>query len=131
MVTETDAVRRQSLHGQWSSRLAFILAVTGSAVGLGNIWRFPYLAYRNGGGAFLIPYLIAIAVIGMSLMLQTLVQLIWGAGDAYNPPRNAEPLLEGLPEVRLEMLDGVGHYPQLEAPEALLDVLADALGERP
>jgi NSS family neurotransmitter:Na+ symporter len=56
----------------WRSRTGFVLAALGSAVGLGNIWRFPYLAYRNGGGAFLIPYLIAIAVIGMSLMLAEL-----------------------------------------------------------
>ncbi|GIT35237.1 MAG: hypothetical protein Ct9H300mP4_15560 [Gammaproteobacteria bacterium] len=41
---------RQSIHGQWSSRLAFILAVSGSAVGLGNIWKFPYITGVNGGG---------------------------------------------------------------------------------
>ena len=41
---------------QWGSKIGFILAAIGSAVGLGNIWRFPYIAYSNGGGAFLIPY---------------------------------------------------------------------------
>ena len=40
--------RRKSLHGNWSSRMAFILAVTGSAVGLGNVWKFPYIAGANG-----------------------------------------------------------------------------------
>ena len=49
---------RQSLHGNWSSRLAFIMAVTGSAVGLGNIWKFPYMAGQNGGGAFVLVYLL-------------------------------------------------------------------------
>ena len=47
----------QSIHGEWSSRFAFILAATGSAVGLGNIWKFPYITGENGGGAFVIIYL--------------------------------------------------------------------------
>ena len=45
---------------QWGSKVGFILAAVGSAVGLGNIWRFPYVVYTNGGGAFLIPYFFAI-----------------------------------------------------------------------
>lgn len=54
---------------QWKSRMGFILAALGSAVGLGNIWRFSYLCYKNGGGAFLIPYLIALFVVGIPLMI--------------------------------------------------------------
>ncbi len=49
--------------------MGFILAALGSAVGLGNIWRFSYLCYKNGGGAFLIPYLVALAVVGIPLMI--------------------------------------------------------------
>ncbi len=54
---------------QWGTRVGFILAVVGSAVGLGNIWRFSYVAYDNGGGAFLIPYFIALFVIGLPLLI--------------------------------------------------------------
>jgi NSS family neurotransmitter:Na+ symporter len=60
---------KTSIHGQWSSRLIFILAATGSAVGLGNIWKFPYMAGENGGGAFVIIYLVCIAAIGMPIMM--------------------------------------------------------------
>ena len=63
------ASERESIHGQWSSRLAFILAATGSAVGLGNIWKFPYIAGENGGGAFVLVYLLCIAVIGIPIMM--------------------------------------------------------------
>ena len=63
------ASARESIHGQWSSRLAFILAATGSAVGLGNIWKFPYIAGENGGGAFVLIYLLCIAVIGIPIMM--------------------------------------------------------------
>lgn len=60
---------RVSIHGQWSSRWAFVLAATGSAVGLGNIWKFPYITGENGGGAFVLVYLICIAVIGVPIMM--------------------------------------------------------------
>ncbi|WP_084040206.1 sodium-dependent transporter [Demequina sp. NBRC 110053] len=52
----------------WSGQTAFILAAIGSAVGLGNIWRFPGQAYENGGGAFMIPYLIALVVAGIPIL---------------------------------------------------------------
>jgi NSS family neurotransmitter:Na+ symporter len=54
---------------QWNSRVGFILAAVGSAIGLGNIWRFPYMAYENGGGAFFIPYLIAMISAGIPFMI--------------------------------------------------------------
>lgn len=54
---------------QWNSRVGFILAAVGSAIGLGNIWRFPYMAYENGGGAFFIPYLFAMLTAGIPFMI--------------------------------------------------------------
>ncbi|MDW1629241.1 sodium-dependent transporter [Vibrio sp. Y176] len=54
---------------QWGSRAGFILAAVGSAIGLGNIWRFPYMAYENGGGAFFIPYIFAMITAGIPFMI--------------------------------------------------------------
>ena len=61
--------QRVSIHGQWSGRMAFILAATGSAVGLGNIWKFPYITGEHGGGAFVMVYLLCIAAIGIPIMM--------------------------------------------------------------
>lgn len=55
--------------GEWGSRAGFILAAIGSAIGLGNIWRFPYTVSSNGGGAFLIPYLIALVTAGIPILI--------------------------------------------------------------
>lgn len=54
---------------QWQSRKGFIFAAAGAAIGLGNLWRFPFQAYKNGGGAFLLPYLIALATCAIPLMI--------------------------------------------------------------
>ncbi len=62
--TEPSAANR----GAFSGRMAFIMAAIGSAVGLGNIWRFPYVAYSNGGGAFMLPYVIALLCAGIPLL---------------------------------------------------------------
>lgn len=59
----------QEQRDQWTSRLGFILAAAGSAIGLGNIWRFPYMAGANGGSAFIIIYLMFVFTIGLSIMI--------------------------------------------------------------
>ncbi len=63
---------------KWGSNLAFILAMIGSAVGLGNIWRYPYVLYSNGGGAFYIPYLVAIITLAIPFLI-----LEYGVGYNY------------------------------------------------
>jgi NSS family neurotransmitter:Na+ symporter len=70
------------LHGQWSSRLAFILAVSGSAVGLGNVWRFPYMAGENGGGAFVLVYLLCVFGVGLPIMMS---EILMGRRGRRNP----------------------------------------------
>ena len=90
MLSNQDgAGKRHSLHGHWSSRMAFILAVTGSAVGLGNIWKFPYIAGQNGGGAFVLVYLICVIVIGMPVMMS---EILIGRRGRRNPVATMELL---------------------------------------
>lgn len=60
---------RRQMHGIWRNRWTFILAATGSAVGLGNIWKFPYMTGENGGSAFVLVYLACIALIGIPIMV--------------------------------------------------------------
>ena len=66
----------------WASRAGFILATIGAAVGMGNIWRFSYVAGENGGGAFLLIYLLCVVVIGLPLVIAELAMGRRGAGDA-------------------------------------------------
>ncbi|XP_067331319.1 sodium- and chloride-dependent GABA transporter 3-like [Channa argus] len=64
-----ENVRRHGDRGQWASKTEYILVVAGNVVGLGNVWRFPYLCYKNGGGAFLVPYGLLALVCGIPLFL--------------------------------------------------------------
>lgn len=64
----TDNLAKSTSRGQWGSRFGFIMAAAGSAVGLGNIWRFPYMVGENGGGAFVLVYLACILLIGLPLL---------------------------------------------------------------
>jgi len=67
---------------RWINRSAFLSAAIGSAVGIGNVWRFPYLAYEGGGGAFFIPYLLSIVFIGWPLLtLELALGQVYQTGD--------------------------------------------------
>lgn len=77
-MTQSPPGRATAPREAFSSRTVFILAAIGSAVGLGNIWRFPYIAYENGGGAFLIPYLVALLTAGLPLLM-----LEYGVGHRF------------------------------------------------
>ncbi len=75
---KTQAPRR----GQWGSQIGFILAAAGSAVGLGNIWRFPYMAGQNGGGAFVLVYLVCVLMIALPVMF---LEISLGRATHRNP----------------------------------------------
>jgi NSS family neurotransmitter:Na+ symporter len=71
----------EEIREHWGSRFAFIMAAVGSAVGLGNIWRFPFRCYENGGGAFLIPYFIALFTLGIPLLILEFTLGHWSRGS--------------------------------------------------
>ena len=79
-----------SRHGMWSSRWLFVLAATGSAVGLGNIWKFPYITGENGGGAFVVVYLLCIAAIGIPIMM---AEVMLGRSGRQSPINTMRSLI--------------------------------------
>ena len=78
----TNEARRRSPQGSWTSRLAFVLALSGAAVGLGNIWKFPYIAGVNGGGAFVLIYLVCVFAVGLPIMMS---EILIGRRGRRNP----------------------------------------------
>src|SRR6056297_1624477 len=70
-------------HAHWTSRFAFFMASVGFAVGLGNIWRFPYVTGENGGAAFVLIYLTCVALIGVPILM---AELMLGRRGNGSPP---------------------------------------------
>lgn len=68
-----DTAATNNSRGHWSSSVGFVLAATGSAIGLGNLWKFPFITWENDGGAFVLVYLICIAAVGLPIMMAELL----------------------------------------------------------
>ncbi|KAK3575343.1 hypothetical protein QTP86_025487 [Hemibagrus guttatus] len=82
--------------GQWSNKVEFLLAVAGQIIGLGNVWRFPYLCYKNGGGVFFIPYLVFLFACGIPLFLMEISLGQYTSQGSITCWRKICPLFEGL-----------------------------------
>ena len=81
----------ESRHGMWSSRWLFVLAAAGSAVGLGNIWKFPYITGENGGGAFVLIYIACVALVGLPIMV---AEVLLGREGRQSPINTMRRLVE-------------------------------------
>ncbi|ELU02987.1 hypothetical protein CAPTEDRAFT_121763 [Capitella teleta] len=93
--TDNQSQKDEPARGNWGGQLEFILTCVGYAVGLGNVWRFPYLCYKNGGGAFLVPYFVVLAIIGLPLFF---MELAFGQFASLGPIAiwTVNPLFKGL-----------------------------------
>ncbi|XP_033969694.1 sodium- and chloride-dependent GABA transporter ine isoform X2 [Trematomus bernacchii] len=89
-------MEQQPIRPTWSRQIEFTLAGIGCAVGLGNVWRFPYLCYRSGGGAFLVPYLLMLVVLGVPLLYMELIVGQYTRRGPVHALANVCPLLKGV-----------------------------------
>uniref|UniRef100_A0A8C6ZUZ5 Transporter n=1 Tax=Nothoprocta perdicaria TaxID=30464 RepID=A0A8C6ZUZ5_NOTPE len=82
--------------GQWNNKLEYVLSVAGEIIGLGNVWRFPYLCYKNGGGAFFIPYLIFLFTCGIPVFFLETALGQYTSQGGVTAWRRICPLFEGI-----------------------------------
>ncbi|CAB1349214.1 unnamed protein product [Coregonus sp. 'balchen'] len=93
---EGSAKVKMEERGHWGSKTEFLLAVAGNVVGLGNVWRFPYLCYKNGGGAFLVPYLVFVVPCGVPLFLLEMAMGQYTQEGGITCWKRLCPLAEGI-----------------------------------
>ncbi|XP_063495961.1 sodium- and chloride-dependent betaine transporter isoform X3 [Symphalangus syndactylus] len=82
--------------GQWTNKMEFVLSVAGEIIGLGNVWRFPYLCYKNGGGAFFIPYFIFFFVCGIPVFFLEVALGQYTSQGSVTAWRKICPLFQGI-----------------------------------
>ncbi|XP_022432983.1 sodium- and chloride-dependent betaine transporter isoform X4 [Delphinapterus leucas] len=82
--------------GQWSNKMEFVLSVAGEIIGLGNVWRFPYLCYKNGGGAFFFPYFIFFFTCGIPVFFLEVALGQYTSQGSVTAWRKICPLLQGI-----------------------------------
>ncbi|KAF2366244.1 Sodium:neurotransmitter symporter, partial [Trinorchestia longiramus] len=106
-----DSISYQDTRGHWGSRLEFLLACLGYSVGLGNLWRFPYLAYENGGAAFLLPYLLLLMVVGRPMYLTEVALGQYSQLGPIHTYKKISPLMAGLGITQIiSAITGPGTY---------------------
>uniref|UniRef100_A0A671XL76 Transporter n=1 Tax=Sparus aurata TaxID=8175 RepID=A0A671XL76_SPAAU len=93
LVTSSQTVEER---GKWGSKKEFILSVAGAIIGLGNVWRFPYLCYKNGGGAFFIPYILFLVTCGVPLFILETALGQYTSQGGIMCWRKVCPLMEGI-----------------------------------
>ncbi|KAF3859526.1 hypothetical protein F7725_021925 [Dissostichus mawsoni] len=95
-VKKAPSEEKMEERGQWDNKIEFILSVAGSIIGLGNMWRFPYLCYKNGGGAFLIPYMIFLFTCGVPVFFLETALGQYTSQGGITCWRKISPLFEGI-----------------------------------
>uniref|UniRef100_A0A6I8PJP3 Transporter n=1 Tax=Ornithorhynchus anatinus TaxID=9258 RepID=A0A6I8PJP3_ORNAN len=93
---EAKSEKRTLERDQWNNKMEFVLSVAGEIIGLGNVWRFPYLCYKNGGGAFLIPYLIFLFTCGIPVFLLETALGQYTSQGGVTAWRKICPIFEGI-----------------------------------